>query len=100
MLIGSNDAQLKKIKEELNKEFAITDLGIAKFFLIIQILYKSGSMFLSQSHFAVSILEKFKMQNCNATILPYDTSTKLKRNETEYLYKRAKFQQLIGSLYT
>ncbi|GJT69328.1 ribonuclease H-like domain-containing protein [Tanacetum coccineum] len=58
-------------------EFAMTDLGPLNYFLGIFVTRDSSGLFLSQKKYAVEILEKAHMVNCNPSRTPVDTESKL-----------------------
>ncbi|GKF16854.1 ribonuclease H-like domain-containing protein, partial [Tanacetum coccineum] len=58
-------------------EFSMTDLGSLNYFLGISVTRDSSGMFLSQKKYAIEILERAHMVNCNPRRTPIDTETKL-----------------------
>ncbi|GJV80209.1 putative ribonuclease H-like domain-containing protein [Tanacetum coccineum] len=59
------------------QEFAMIDLGSLNYFLGISVARDSSGMFLSQKKYAVEILERAGMVNCNPSRTPVDTESKL-----------------------
>nr|GEW62056.1 ribonuclease H-like domain-containing protein [Tanacetum cinerariifolium] len=57
--------------------FFMTDLGSLNYFLGIFVTRDSSGMFLSQKKYAVEILEKAHMVNCNSSRTPVDSESKL-----------------------
>ncbi|GJU79735.1 ribonuclease H-like domain-containing protein [Tanacetum coccineum] len=57
--------------------FAMTDLGSLNYFLGVSAQRTASGMFLSQSKFAMEILERENMQKCNPCKTPVDTESKL-----------------------
>ncbi|GJY92535.1 ribonuclease H-like domain-containing protein [Tanacetum coccineum] len=55
----------------------MTDLGSLSYFLGICVTRDSSGMFLSQKKYAVKILERVGMVNCNPSRTPVDTESKL-----------------------
>nr|GEW26650.1 hypothetical protein [Tanacetum cinerariifolium] len=60
-----------------HSEFAMMDLGSLNYFLGISTQRSTSGLFLSQSKFAVEILERAHMHNCNPCRTPVDTESKL-----------------------
>ncbi|GKD56215.1 ribonuclease H-like domain-containing protein, partial [Tanacetum coccineum] len=58
-------------------EFDMTDLGALNHFLRISITRDTTGMFLSQKRYAIELLERAHMLNCNPTRTPVDTESKL-----------------------
>ncbi|GJR80443.1 ribonuclease H-like domain-containing protein [Tanacetum coccineum] len=74
---GSSKDLLHRIISSLHLEFAMTDLGSLNYFLGISVARDSSGMFLSQKKYAVEILERAGMVNCNPNRTPVDTESKL-----------------------
>nr|GFC37006.1 ribonuclease H-like domain-containing protein [Tanacetum cinerariifolium] len=60
----------------LHQEFSMTDLESLNYFLGISVTWDSSWMFLSQRKYAVEILERGHMVNCNPSRTPVDTESK------------------------
>ncbi|GJV98785.1 ribonuclease H-like domain-containing protein [Tanacetum coccineum] len=61
----------------LHAEFAMTDLGPLNYFLSIYATRTTSGIFLSQTKYAIEILEQAQMLNCNPCRTPIDTEKKL-----------------------
>ncbi|GKD49660.1 ribonuclease H-like domain-containing protein, partial [Tanacetum coccineum] len=59
-----------------SKEFDMTDLGALNYFLGISVTRDSTSMFLSQKKYALKLLHRAHMANCNPTRTPVGTEFK------------------------
>ncbi|GJZ44077.1 ribonuclease H-like domain-containing protein [Tanacetum coccineum] len=77
VLTASSEGLLQRIIRSLHQEFAITNLGPLNYFLGISVTCDSSGLFLSQKKYAVEILEKAHMVNCNPSRTPVDTESKL-----------------------
>nr|GEV73082.1 retrovirus-related Pol polyprotein from transposon TNT 1-94 [Tanacetum cinerariifolium] len=67
----------RRIIRSLHQKFAMTDLGQLNYFLSIFVTRDSFGLFLSQKKYAVEILEKAYMVNCNPSRTLVDTESKL-----------------------
>ncbi|GJS27727.1 ribonuclease H-like domain-containing protein [Tanacetum coccineum] len=75
-----------------------TDLGSLKlFFGLISVTRDSSGMFLSQKKYAVEILERAHMANCNPCRTPVDTESKL-GNDGDPVSDPTLYRSLAGSL--
>jgi Reverse transcriptase (RNA-dependent DNA polymerase) len=64
---------LSVVKKELAQVYKVTDLGPAKYFLGVDILMNaSGVIWLGQAGFVGTILNRFKMTDCNDVMTPMD----------------------------
>ncbi|GJZ44895.1 ribonuclease H-like domain-containing protein [Tanacetum coccineum] len=77
VLTASSDILLQPIIRSLHQEFDMTDLGPFNNFLGIYVTHDSSGLFLSQKKYAIKILEKAHMVNCNPSQTPIDTESKL-----------------------
>nr|GFA68917.1 ribonuclease H-like domain-containing protein [Tanacetum cinerariifolium] len=65
------------IVDSLHKEFYLTDLGALNYFLGISTIRHPTWLFLSQKKYALQLLERAHMANCNPSRTPVDTDSKL-----------------------
>nr|GEW11551.1 ribonuclease H-like domain-containing protein [Tanacetum cinerariifolium] len=77
VLTASSQPLLQQIIASLHREFSMTDLGSLNYFLGISVTRDSSGMFLYQKKYAVKILEKAHMVNCNSSQTPVDSESKL-----------------------
>ncbi|GJY44528.1 ribonuclease H-like domain-containing protein [Tanacetum coccineum] len=77
ILTASSTSFLQRIISLLHGEFVMSDLGSLNYFLGVSAQRNASGMFLSQSKFAVEILERANMQKCNPCKTPVDTESKL-----------------------
>ncbi|GKC06249.1 ribonuclease H-like domain-containing protein [Tanacetum coccineum] len=77
VLTASSTDLLQRIISSLHKEFDMTDLGALINFHGISVTRDARGMFLSQKKYAMELLERAHMLNCNATRTPVDTKSKL-----------------------
>ncbi|GJZ27132.1 ribonuclease H-like domain-containing protein [Tanacetum coccineum] len=74
---ASSEILLQQIMRSLHQEFAMKDLGLLNYFLGISVTRDSSGLFLSQKKYAVEVLEREHMVNCNPNRTPIDTESKL-----------------------
>ncbi|GJR67950.1 ribonuclease H-like domain-containing protein [Tanacetum coccineum] len=77
VLTASSTNLLQHIISSLHKEFDMTDLGALNYFLWISVTRDSTGIFLSQKKYALELLDRAHMANCNLTRTPVDTESKL-----------------------
>ncbi|GJW59637.1 ribonuclease H-like domain-containing protein, partial [Tanacetum coccineum] len=77
ILIASFATLLQWIITSLHSEFLMTDLGPLHYFLGISVSRDATGMFLSQRKYALGILERACMLNCQSCRTPVDTESKL-----------------------
>nr|GEU52524.1 copia protein [Tanacetum cinerariifolium] len=68
---------LQQVITFLHNEFDMTDLGALNYFLGISATRHSTGLFLSQKQYAIELLVRAHMTNCNLSRTPVDTDSKL-----------------------
>ena len=63
----------------MKNEFEMTDLGLLKYFLGIEVKKMHDDIFISLEKYARQILERFKMQNSKAAPTPTIVGVKLSK---------------------
>nr|GEW91104.1 copia-type polyprotein [Tanacetum cinerariifolium] len=98
LLFTGNDEQLlNEFKESMKCEFEMSDLGKMRYFMGIDVLQTAAGIHVSQYKYAIEILSRFKMSDCNAVMNPIVPGCKLKSEEGE-LVDETLFKSLVGSL--
>ncbi|GJU70548.1 ribonuclease H-like domain-containing protein [Tanacetum coccineum] len=97
VLIVSSESLLQQIIRSLHQEFAMTDLGPLNYFLGILVTRDSSGLFLSQKKYALEILGKAHMANCNPCRTPIDTESKL-GSDGDLVSDPTLYRSLAGSL--
>jgi histone deacetylase 1/2 len=77
IVASSSQDAVDALLRDLEKEFAIKDLGDLHYFLGIQVQRKKGELLLSQERYAFDILKRVNMQLCKPVKTPLSTSEKL-----------------------
>lgn len=105
LIFWKKNDDLINAKVFLSNSFKMKDLGRAKNCVGLKISYdKFGNYYLDQSAFINSVLDKFRMENCNPISTPSDPNQKLNKSmspTTEEQMKEAEnhpYQQLVGAL--
>ncbi|GJY49958.1 ribonuclease H-like domain-containing protein [Tanacetum coccineum] len=77
ILTASSPALLQQIIASLHKEFDMTDLRALNYFLGISAVRHSTGLFLSQKKYAIELLARAHMVNCNSSRTLVDSEAKL-----------------------
>ena len=75
----------------------MTDLGPLNYFLGISVTRDSSGLFLSQKKYAIEVLERAHMVNCNPSRTPVDTESKL-GDDGDPVSDPTLYRSLAGSL--
>lgn len=83
LLVSNNKERLSELKTALTNEFEMKDLGqVANFMgLRIRIDRDKQELYIDQSKYALSILEKFEMDHCHPKFIPMEPKLQLERSE-------------------
>ncbi|XP_071675719.1 uncharacterized protein [Lolium perenne] len=81
VIAGSSPGVVDVLVRSLSASFPIKDLGVLEYFLGLEASYNSGGMSLTQRKYALDLLHRVNMENCNAAPTPLVPSERLSRNE-------------------
>jgi len=98
LLTGNNEAEISSLKSFLDCSFKIKDLGLAHYFLGIEILYTNDGLLLTQRKFTYDLLQDFDCSAAHTAVCPLDYTVKLQPDEGEPLADPSQYRRLIGKL--
>ena len=98
MFTGSSHSMIQDFKLSMKKEFEMTDLGLMKYFLGIEMQQGEDGIFISQSKYAKEILEKFAFEDCHPIDTPVEFGLKLTKEGEGKLVNPTYFKSLMGCL--
>ncbi|KAJ8769571.1 hypothetical protein K2173_005174 [Erythroxylum novogranatense] len=76
----------------------MTDLGLMRYFLGIEVQQGKNGFFISQERYAKEILKKFSMEDCQSVDTPVECSIKLTKEGEGKLVNPTYFKSLVGCL--
>ena len=97
IVTGSSSTGIEKFKEEMTREFDMSDLGFLSSYLGIEVKQGNQYVFLSQTSYARKLLEHANLGECNAVATPLEARVKF-TNEGGTRVNSTLFRSLIGSL--
>ena len=80
-LIFTGNISINNFKTSMKKEFDMTDLGLMRYFLGIQVTQNNQGIFICQSKYATDLLKRLKMTNVNSAPTPVALGLKLSKND-------------------
>jgi hypothetical protein len=98
LVTGSNTMQVAEFKLNMMQVFEMTDLGLMKFFLGMEIMQNREEIFICQKKYSREILKKFQMDNCKPTVTPMNQKDKFSKEDGTARVDEEKFRSLIGCL--
>ena len=97
-MIYTGNMMLDEFKAAMKSEFEMTDLGLMKYFLGIEVEQSNHGICISQHKYAVDILKTFKMEKCKPVDTPIAIGTKLSKEDLGTVVNSTLYKQLVGSL--
>jgi hypothetical protein len=98
ILTAKHTTTLHNIISSLHREFSMSDLGDIHHFLGVNVIRHSNGLFLSQQQYALEILERAKMLNCNPIPTLVDTGSKLSSQDGQPVSDHSLYRSLAGAL--
>lgn len=97
-MIFNGSLSIDEFKIEMKKEFEMTDLGLMRYFLGIEVIQNNKGIFICQTKYAKDVLKKFRMIICKPISTPIAIGTNLSKEDQEYNIDSIIFRRLVGSL--
>ena len=99
IIAATNEVVLAEVKNGLNTQFKMKDLGQLKSFLNIQFVFHDDCIEMHQQNYIDKLLQKFGMESCNPKRTPCDLSVnKLKISDSTPLDDSNLYRKIVGSL--
>jgi hypothetical protein len=98
IITGNRDDLIQEEKYSLCNPFDVTDLGLLHYCLGIEVWKQPHKIFISQTRYALKILEKFKMEDCNPNKTPMEVNLNLSKDDEFEVVNEFFYHQLVGGL--
>ena len=95
-MICTSNVTLEYFGKVMKKEFEMTDLGLMKYFLSLEVTQTDKGIFICQHKYATNILQRFKMDKCKPAETPIAVGTKLTKNGDEPAVNNTLYKQMVG----
>ena len=82
----------------MESEFEMTNFGLMKYFMGIEVQQSESGIFITQSKYANEALKRFNMANCKASPIVVITRLKLSKYDDGSNVDPMLFKRLVGSL--
>ena len=76
LFITGRERPIAACKKDLAAEYEMTNIGMMHYFLGLEVWKEPGHIFLGQGKYAVEILRRFRMEDCNPMSTPMITNWK------------------------
>jgi hypothetical protein len=98
LVTGNSPKMILTFKEEMKRQFEMTDLGLMNFFLGMEVDQGEDGIFISQSKYAREILKRFKMEGCKPVSTPLVLNEKLSKEDGSKEADLRQYRSLVRSL--
>jgi hypothetical protein len=98
VITGSSVESIKKFKLQMTEMFKMSDLGLLTYYLGIEVKQEDQGMTLSQGNYALKILERGGLLDCNPCDVPMQPKLKLRKESDTALVNPTEYISLVGSL--
>jgi hypothetical protein len=98
LITGNNVVLIREIKDELKKDFEMTDLGEMKYFLGMEVDQTKDGIFVCQKRYAKEMLKKFNMENCKSVNTPLVLNSKMMKDDGAKKSDEKVYRSLVGCL--
>eukprot|EP00253_Pinus_taeda_P035932 PITA_35932 len=95
---GNDEYLIKNFKSVMKEEFEMTDMGLLRYFLGIEVDQNENGIFISQARYVNEVLGRFNMQECKATITPMVMGLKLSKEDSSKDFDPSLYKSIVGSL--
>ena len=98
LITGTTVKAIQNFKEQMNKEFDMSDLGKLSHYLGIEVNQTKEYIELKQTSYAKKVLEKSGMAECNSSKYPMELGQKLSKDELGTPVDPSKFRSVVREL--
>jgi hypothetical protein len=95
---GNDEKVFADFKHSMKNNFAMTDLGRMKYFLGVEVKQDEKGIYINQQKYALEILKRFGLSECNSVCNPLVPGCKLKKDESGKASDSTKYKHMVGSL--
>jgi hypothetical protein len=88
----------KMCDEFMMDEFEMTDMGLLRYFLAIEVKQGDDEIVISQKKYAKDLLTKFKMEEALPSKIPMEPGLKLSKDDQSEDFDATVYRSLVGSL--
>ena len=72
LITGSQTQEIEKFKQQMTKEFEMSDLGFLTYYLGIEVEQQKAGITIKQSAYAKKVLDQFGIASCNPVKIPME----------------------------
>ena len=97
IVTGFNYQLVQQVILNMQKTFALKDLGDLNYFLGIEVSKTTNGFYLSQEKYIVDLLTKHNMANCSPVRTPMSTGHQLRKGSGSTISNASQYRSIIGA---
>ena len=98
VIAGAEQQEVHRFKQEMKELFSMSDLGLLRYYLGLEVKQDRGRTTISQAAYASKLLEKAGMAGCNPVRAPMEARCQLSKDSKEEPVDATFYRSIIGSL--
>ena len=95
---GNINLSIEEFRTTMKKEFEMTDMGLLRYFLGIEVKQTNEGIFISQTMYAGDILKRFRILNSKPTPTLTTTGLKLSKDDCSSNVDPTFYKSMVGNL--
>ena len=98
VITGSHHSDIDKFKLEMKSTFQMSDLGLLKYYLGLEVVQSEAGITVSQRAYAAKILGGAGLSGCNPSNTPMEPRLKLSKLSSALAVDPTQYRSIVGSL--
>jgi hypothetical protein len=98
VITGGEQGGINTFKEEMKATFKMSDLGLLRYYLGLEVMQNDSGITVIQSTYAAKILEGAGLIGCNPSRTPMESRLKLSKSSAAPTVDVTKYRSIVGSL--
>ncbi|KAD6119247.1 hypothetical protein E3N88_10518 [Mikania micrantha] len=95
---SSSRKLIHDFKEAMKAEFEMSDMGLLRYFLGLEVTQGKDGVFISQTQYALNLLKRFGMTQVNLESTPMNAGEKLQVNDESGRVNESYYRSMVGGL--
>ncbi|XP_066341683.1 uncharacterized mitochondrial protein AtMg00810-like [Miscanthus floridulus] len=98
VITGGDPRDISTFKEEMKATFKMSDLGLLRYYLGLEVKQSESGITICQSSYAAKILEGAGLTGCNPSHTPMESRLKLSKSSSAPAVDPTSYRSIVGSL--
>eukprot|EP00253_Pinus_taeda_P033256 PITA_33256 len=95
---GNDDYLIENFKTIMREEFEMTNMGLLRYFLGIELEQNGNGIFISQAKYVNEVFERLNMQDIKVAITPTVMGLKLSKEDNNKDFDPSLYKSIVGNL--